>query len=374
LISADIPALETLIFHVTQACNLKCRHCWQQADSGGEAVGKSGPEHGVAPEIFSRLLDEAGPLGLRGVKFTGGEPLLHPRFPEYLTAAAERRLSITVETNGTLIDEAMAGLLGYPKDMSISVSLDGSTPDIHDEFRGVRGAYHRTISGLKLLAGRGLSFQMITCLHRGNLSDLEAMVKLARECGARSMKINPVQPLGRGGDPDLGSHWLTVPELLALAGRWGHQTMAGLPGGITFSLPLAFRPLAVIREQKFAVCRIHHILALLPNGDLSFCGIGNIDASLVIGSIFKERLAEIWRRAPLIKALRQGLPHHLRGVCARCLLKAVCLGECRALAYEQSRDLMGPYWICQEAYETGFFPESRLIAEDTSGTYASQES
>ncbi|MEW6077758.1 MAG: radical SAM protein [Thermodesulfobacteriota bacterium] len=362
MINSDIPALETLIFHVTRACNLKCRHCWQRADSGSHADNNSGPGQGITPDVFSRLLDEAGSLGMRWVKFTGGEPLLHPGFPEYLKAAADHRLSITMETNATLIDEAMADLLKYPKDISISVSLDGSRPDIHDDFRGVRGAFQRTISGLKLLAERGLQVQIITCLHRGNLSDLEAIIKLARDCGAKSLKINPVQPMGRGSNLD-GDACLTVPELLAMTDRWNSRAMTDFPGGVAFSLPLAFRPLAVIRQRQFSVCRIHHILGLLPNGDLSFCGVGNIDASLVIGNIFNEPLAELWHRAPLIAALRQGLPRHLKGVCAQCILKAICLGECRALAYEQSRDLMGPYWICQEAYNAGLFPKSRLVNE-----------
>ena len=83
-----------------------------------------------------------------------------------------------------------------------------------------------------------------------------------------------------------------------------------------------------------------------------------------VGELSENRLAEIWYRSALMLTLRREIPDHLKGVCGLCVLKTVCQGECRAQAYERTHDLMGPYWICQEAYEAGLFPESRLISPE----------
>ena len=56
------------------------------------------PEHRISPEIFGHILAEAESLGVRMIKFTGGEPLFHPLFKDFLKIAADRKLSIIIET------------------------------------------------------------------------------------------------------------------------------------------------------------------------------------------------------------------------------------------------------------------------------------
>lgn len=358
----DFPefSLHTLIFHVTSLCNLRCRHCWQSADLENRQDHKDEKREMILSKDYTRVLQEAMDLGLTCVKFTGGEPFLHPYIIDYLEITDQAKLSVHIETNGTLLDENQAKRLKNLNELLVSISLDGATPATHDRFRGVNGAFDRTIAALKLLAGFKISVQIIMCLHQENVHELDDVVQLGSEHGVSSIKINPVQPLGRGKVFSQGGDALTVPELLQTANYCREKLAPDFPGGLFFSLPMAFRTFKEIRDQQFSVCRLFHILGLMPNGNVSFCGVGNIDDATVFGNIYKDNLADLWQKAPLLVDLRERLPHALKGVCSRCILKAICLGECRAMAYEQTGDLMGAYWICQQAYEAGLFPESRL--------------
>ncbi len=294
------------------------------------------------------------------VKFTGGEPFLHPRIMDYLEITDREELSVNIETNGTLLDESHVEKLKNINRLFVAVSLDGAASQAHDKFRGVKGAYDRTIAALELLTRFEIPVQIIMSLHRENVNTLDDVLRLAGDLGVRSVKINPVQPLGRGRNFARQGDSLPVAELLRAAEYCLEKLCPDFAGELFFSLPLAFRPFTEIQNQQFSVCRIFHILGLMPNGDLSFCGIGNLTPSMVVGNIYKDRLADLWQKAPLLTELREHLPRELKGVCSRCILKASCLGECRAMAYEQTGDLMGTYWICQQAYEAGLFPESRL--------------
>ncbi len=353
-------SLHTLNFHVTSSCNLMCSHCWQRADLEGQQDPEYGRRGRISTSVFERVLTESKGLGLKCVKFTGGEPFLHPNIMDYLKVTEREAFSVVIETNGTLLDESRAGKLRDIGQLLVAVSLDGATPSVHDRFRGVEGSFEQALTAVERLARFEIPVQVIVSLHRNNLDSLDDIIKLSGDYGVQSIKINPVQPMGRGQDLVQAGDSLPVAELLQTAEYCRKRLNPSFQGELLFSLPLAFRPFSEIRDQNFSVCRIFQILGLMPNGDLSFCGIGNIARSMVIGNIFTDNLPDLWHQAPLLLDLRQRLPHELKGVCARCILKASCLGECRALAYEQTGDLMGTYWLCQQAYDAGLFPESRL--------------
>ena len=356
-------ALHSLIFHVTGLCNLKCRHCWQSAADEKYHHAAAEQRGRIAPQDLARVLREGREVGLQCVKFTGGEPLLHPQIMDYMEVVTRAGMAVHLETNGTLLNERQVQRLKMFNGLLVAISLDGASAATHDRFRGVEGAFERAVAALRLLVRANVPAHVIMCLHQGNRNDLDDLVRLGNDLQVASIKINPIQPLGRAKTMSEDNEALSLTEILQAAEYCARKLQPMLAGDLFFSLPMAFRPLEDIRRQHFSVCRILQILGLLPNGDVSICGVGNLDARTVFGNIYQESLAAIWQRAPFLKQLRQGLPEGLKGVCARCILKAICLGECRAMAFEQSGDLMGAFWICQQAYEAGLFPPSRLIVE-----------
>ncbi|MBW1786793.1 MAG: radical SAM protein, partial [Deltaproteobacteria bacterium] len=91
-----VPPLRHLYMYLTEGCNLACRHCWLSPKRVQE--GKPFPFLPMAK--FETVILEAKPLGLAGVKLTGGEPLLHPRVEEMFDFIGRHALHLSMETNG----------------------------------------------------------------------------------------------------------------------------------------------------------------------------------------------------------------------------------------------------------------------------------
>jgi molybdenum cofactor biosynthesis enzyme MoaA len=99
--------LNQIYFYLTEGCNLRCRHCWIAPKY--ESEGNSYPALDL--DLFKTIIEQAKPLGLTGVKLTGGEPLLHPQIEEILEVIRKEDLSLNVETNGVLCTPELASKL-----------------------------------------------------------------------------------------------------------------------------------------------------------------------------------------------------------------------------------------------------------------------
>ena len=126
-----------MLLLINRGCNLRCSFCdlWdnhQQMDVDTQ---------------FLPLLDEAVAIGTRTIVITGGEPFIHPDLFKAVRAAKARGLSVNITTNGTLINKRWDELIESGVD-SLSFSIDGM-PDTHDTLRGQKGAWKRTIAGLR---------------------------------------------------------------------------------------------------------------------------------------------------------------------------------------------------------------------------------
>jgi MoaA/NifB/PqqE/SkfB family radical SAM enzyme len=111
--------INTLYFYLTEGCNLSCRHCWM-----GPRFDPTGNLYPTLPvELFETSIREAKPLGLSGVKLTGGEPLLHPRFTRLLEIVRREELKLVIETNGLLCTPEIAAEIAKSPNRFISVVL-----------------------------------------------------------------------------------------------------------------------------------------------------------------------------------------------------------------------------------------------------------
>ncbi len=98
------PPLNSLYLYLTEGCNLACRHCWL-----APKLDVDGTKFPTLPvPILETILKEAQPLGLSGVKLTGGEPLLHPEIVKILEIVRREKLRLTIETNGVLCTRELA--------------------------------------------------------------------------------------------------------------------------------------------------------------------------------------------------------------------------------------------------------------------------
>jgi len=356
--------LNQIYFYLTEGCNLRCRHCWIAPKYQSE--GNSYPALDL--DLFKSIIEQAKPLGLTGVKLTGGEPLLHPQIFEILEVIRKEDLSLNVETNGVLCTPELAGKMVACKNPFVSVSLDGADAETHEWVRGVAGCFEAALKGIQNLAKVGLRPQVIMTIMRHNKNQMESLVRFAESSGAGSVKFNILQPTVRGERMHFTGEALTIEELVDL-GKWVENTLSAATDlNLIYDHPIAFRPLGKMfgnNGDGCGFCGILGILGVLANGAYALCGIGETIPDLVFGYAAKEPLENIWNNVPVLVELREGLPRRLKGICGNCLVKGMCLGSCVAQNYYRSKDIWAPFWFCQEAYKIGLFPETRVFPERT---------
>lgn len=261
-----------------------------------------------------------------------------------------------------MLNKKIVGVLRDSKIITqVAVSLDGENPKTHESFRGVKGCFLKTINGIKLLKEFGINTQIIMSLHKGNINEIEGLINLAVDLRVNSFKINPIMPSGRGDNMFMEKKTLSVKEIIELNQYIEKSLIDKYNIKILLCLPLAFRPIKYFKDKDFGICGILNIAGVLSNGDVSICGIGKQEKELVMGNIKKDNIQTIWENGLIFNQIRKDIPKNLEGVCGKCILKVLCLGSCVANNYYLERRLNAPYWFCQEAYEKGLFPSSRLI-------------
>lgn len=349
--------LTSLYLYLVAYCNLSCAHCWISPEFSRRR------QEGIPFDALTRTISEAKALGLQNVKLTGGEPLLYRNIGELLAFLSREKINISVETNGTLIDREIADRFSACDVEQISVSLDAATEKVHDELRGVEGSFRRTLNGLGFLSKYNLNFQIIMTLQRRNKEEIEDLIRLSRDVGASSLKINHLLPCGRGRDAFKHEQNLELEELIRLY-QMVEKNWPRLDGlDIIFDLPVAFRSIEDIKTKGICECHILNILGILANGDFSICGIGQTVEELRMGNICRDSISKVWENTLTLKNLRKSLPWKLKGICGQCLFRFQCLGACRANAYTLNKYLYAPYFLCEKLYESGLFPASRNAQE-----------
>ena len=356
----DIPPLRHLYVNPVGQCNLACKHCWitpERSSQPFETRKRFTSE--FAPEHFANLLDQATELGLKNVKFTGGEPLLRSDFPELYRIAAEypgEKLIIDIETNGTLVPDGLWDILEKYPPRHIAVSLDSIAEQEHDSFRNTQGAWKRSVTFIRELVKREINTQVIMSTAELKVEPVLRMALFCQETGVSSLKINPVQPMGRGKNITVSSG--SIGKLIHFAS----DIHSKCGTSVSVDVPLAFQRLDRIKET--GLCPILNLLGVLPDGGISFCGIGFSCSLLIMGNFLIDDLREIWKNSILLQRLRTDVPAQFEGICGNCIHASKCLGKCVMQNYYMKGNFTSPYWTCQRADEAGIFPSTRKINPD----------
>jgi len=309
-------------------------------------------------EDLKNAISGARSLGLKSVKLTGGEPLLVPYFFELADWLAAEGIAFSVETNGTLLTTPAVSRLKAAGAGKISVSIDAPSAGYHDILRGKRGAFEAARKGLLNAAAENMITEVVFSLWKKNLSLLRESVLFAAKSGASFFKINILAEYRRASLMREKGELPGIREVLDLrdsARRSARES--GIP--VYMDLPPAF----LLPSEVFAkgFCSIKNILGITSGGNFSLCGIGELKSGFCFGSISENNIAEVWREAPLLREVREKLPGSLKGVCARCFYRDLCMGKCRGVSLAVSGDIYSAFPFCSDAMKEGLFPDSLVI-------------
>ena len=192
------PHLQSLIFEVTQRCNHACLHCynvWQGEPPPPAAHYPRGElDTARALRLLAKALDESD---CHHVTLTGGEPLLRVDLPVLLGFLRERKVQVTIISNGRLLDEQNAGFLIGQGVGLFELPLLSHRREVHDQLCAAPGAWDAALAAManiRLRRGQVVTAFVATRL---NITHLYETIKLAFAFGARGVMLNRFNPGGR---------------------------------------------------------------------------------------------------------------------------------------------------------------------------------
>lgn len=281
VLQSPVPSLRYLELQITNACNLKCRHCYvSQAPRRELTVGQ-----------VRDVLDEFREMqGLR-LMVTGGEPLVHSRFEEINALLSRYEVRRILFTNGILLTPGILRSLNFHE---IQVSIDGMQKG-HDLLRGA-GSYSVAMRHVEEALAAGVQVSVATMIHSGNLDEFGQMDDLFRGLGVRDWTVDvPCSSESTEEAPV----WALPPEVAGPYLRFGFG--AGLHG-----------------DGEGYACGLH-LAAVLPDGMIARCGFYSADP---LGTI-SQGLHKAWK-ARLPVRLQE-----LECAAAECPMLDTCRGGCR---------------------------------------------
>jgi radical SAM protein with 4Fe4S-binding SPASM domain len=320
------PRIASLIFEVTQRCNHACLHCynvWQGPQPAGRPYPRGEFDTARTLSLLAKALDECD---CPHVTLTGGEPLLRPDLERILDFLQERKVRVTLISNGRLLDDRrVAALVGRGAAL-FELPLLSHRREMHDELSAAPGAWDavlKAMTAVRLARGQVVAAFVLT---RRNAADLAEALRLAFAFGARGVMINRFNPGGRGRDhlEELLPSVAQVREALATA----ESASAEYRLPISCSIPIqpCLIDTAAYPHIGFGYCAAgseRAYYALDPLGNLRPCN----HSDLILGNLFANSFAELISPEKL-SAFTCALPAH----CSACERRLECQGGCKAAA------------------------------------------
>jgi len=193
ILNPCLPDIRKLYLEPTTACNLCCRTCIR--NSWGM------PSENMSPHTFNRITESLPDLPLlKQVIFSGfGEPLSHPRLLDMVAVVRAHGLSVTLATNGLLLNRAMSTELIRVGVERINVSVDGANSHTFQDIRGVRleqvSENIQIFNEMKvqlrsLRPSLGLEFVAM----RSNVAEVQDLAKLSAHWNVSHLLVTNVLP------------------------------------------------------------------------------------------------------------------------------------------------------------------------------------
>jgi len=317
-------------WHLTENCNLRCRHCYQGERAAGDMSLSDIRE--TVDEISGMITDWSEAYGVtfsRSMNITGGEPFLRRDIFDILSEIKKKEFEIYLLTNGTLVDRARAQTLADLGVSGVQVSMEGSE-DVHDAIRG-KGSYNASVAGIEHLVDCGLGVTLNVTVSDLNAEQVRKVVAFGSHAGVREVGFSRLVPAGEGSA--LLSHMLSPERLRELYGRLFSLELNSLKivTGDPVAAQMKKKSNNDAGDTAMSGCSAGVAgLTILPNGDVMPCR----RLPLILGNVRKDSLREIWATSPILEALRDRSRY--KGKCGTCERWALCRG-CRAIAYAWSQ-------------------------------------
>lgn len=336
-----------IAWEVTERCNLQCIHCRCSSDP-------SAPVGDFTTDEAFKLLEDIASYCKPVLVLSGGEPLLRKDIFDIAQHGTELGLKMAMATNGVLVNDKRVVKMKEAGIRICSLSLDGSAPEIHDDFRQQKGAFNAVIKAAECFRRNNMQFLINSSFTRRNQHDIASIYKLAKKIGARAWYMFMIVPTGRG--KDILSELITGEDYEEIL-KWHYQaeqeegellmrpTCAPHYYRITLQEAKKERKKYERRNLTFSTggnkgCIAAQSICFIDCfGNVNPCSYFPVSA----GNVKKTPFNEIWEQSQLFNDLRSFDKY--KGKCGECEYLNVC-GGCRARARAIYGDYMAEEPFC----------------------------
>jgi selenobiotic family peptide radical SAM maturase len=308
----------TLQWHITQSCDLHCRHCYDRSERSPMPL--SG-----ALDVLRDFRAFCRERHVRGqVSFSGGNPLLYPHFREVYGAASELGLDTAILGNPTP-RERIEELSEIQEPSFFQVSLEGLR-EHNDEIRG-QGHFDRTMEFVDVLRDLGVYTMVMLTLTRNNMAQVLPLA------GALTDKVdlftfNRLSLVGEGANLALPSKEDFAAFLERYLEAAGQNPVMGLKDNLT-NIVLHRKGIAPFGGCTGYGCgAAFNFISVLSDGAAHACR----KFPSPIGNVFEQSIAEIYD-SDIACRYRTG-----SRACRTCVIRPVC-GGCLAISHSFGLDV-----------------------------------
>lgn len=335
-------------WEITRRCNLRCVHC----RSSSEMEVKGHPD--FSTEQAFRILDNISDYAKPVVVLSGGEPLIRSDVFDIARYGTEKGLRMCLATNGVLVTDEVCGNIKDSGIRIVSLSLDGSTKDVHDDFRSQKGAFSGTLNAARLFKKYNIEFIINSSFTKRNQEEIPKVYKLAKELGATAWYMFMIVPTGRG--EDIMTELISKEDYEDIL-EWHYQMEKDEDAMLVRPTCAPHYYRVVLQKAKEEKVKFERRSLKFSTGGSKGCIAGqlicliDVDGNVLpcsyfpkaAGNVMSQSFQDIWENSELFKELRDFKKY--KGRCGSCEYVNVC-GGCRARAYSVYGDYLEEEPFC----------------------------
>ena len=275
--TGDLGAPLYVAWQITNECNLACLHCIEESGPGKAFDDELGEE-----EIYA-ILDQMTELEVPYVSFSGGEPMVHPRFFGMVQRFCEGGGQLKIETNGHYLTPENCARMAELGVKAVQVSLDGASRETFNRMR-VRGEFNTAVEGTRNLRAAGVPIEVNFSPTHFNIHEVGATVDLAYEVGAYSFYT--------GRTMYTGNAVKTWPKITPTDEQYEKffETLHAKSEEYRGRMRVYFHEMGLLEELRYRLQHPAALLIVLPNGLVKLINA----LPFMCGDLRRQSLAEIW--------------------------------------------------------------------------------
>lgn len=284
------PQLVAFQMELTNRCNERCIHCY---------IPHKYKINMMEPQLFYDVLSQLSNMGVYHLTLSGGEPMLHPQFVDFVRAAKEKNMYLTILSNLTMLTDEIIDVLKWKAVSSVQVSLYSMNPERHDNITKLPGSFEKTVSSILKLIENNIPVCISCPTMKENKNDFRGVLEWANE-----HKISA------------NTDYSIMAEYDHCADNLCHRLSPDECGEVISDIVQCDHEYQNDILQKEFVERVNNFI-VDPNA--RFCGVGVSTCCMVstgivfpcpgwqsyaCGNLKESTLSDIWERSPELNYLR----------------------------------------------------------------------